>query len=98
MFHKVFVLLERPTVSSEEFVEVYDDNECIAPIMAHKDILEFAQSSKNFIDANFDDENEMNNAAPLSVPTSSETRNTMKSIHSYLDAHSDGEMCNKRTA
>ncbi|GFV08621.1 hypothetical protein TNCV_3868951 [Trichonephila clavipes] len=32
------------TVSSEEFVEVYDDNECIASIMAHKDILVFAQS------------------------------------------------------
>ncbi|GFU66817.1 uncharacterized protein TNCV_894531 [Trichonephila clavipes] len=34
-----------------------------------------------------DDENEMNNAAPLSVPTSSDMRNVMKSIRSVLEAH-----------
>uniref|UniRef100_A0A8C4RFJ1 HTH CENPB-type domain-containing protein n=1 Tax=Erpetoichthys calabaricus TaxID=27687 RepID=A0A8C4RFJ1_ERPCA len=56
-------------------------------------ILEFVQSSKNIIDADSDDENEMNNAAP--VPTSSEMRNIMKSMRSYLDAHSNGEMNNK---
>ncbi|GFS51469.1 hypothetical protein TNCV_549241 [Trichonephila clavipes] len=33
--------------------------------MADKHILEFVQSSKNIIDAYSDDENEMNNAAPL---------------------------------
>ncbi|GFV73013.1 putative DD41D transposase [Trichonephila clavipes] len=41
--------------------------------MADKDILEFVQSSKNIFDADSDNENEMNNAAP--VPTSSEMRN-----------------------
>ncbi|GFW37358.1 hypothetical protein TNCV_859651 [Trichonephila clavipes] len=61
--------------------------------MADKDILEFVQSSKNIIDADSDVQNEMNNAA--SVPISCEMRNTMKSMHSYLDAHSNGEMNNK---
>uniref|UniRef100_A0A8C4RRF5 Tigger transposable element-derived protein 4 n=1 Tax=Erpetoichthys calabaricus TaxID=27687 RepID=A0A8C4RRF5_ERPCA len=93
MFEKVSVLLDCPTVSSEEFVAVDDDNVCTAPIMADKDILEFVQSSKNIIDADSDDENEMNNAAP--VPTSSEMRNIMKSMLSYLDAHSNDEMNNK---
>ncbi|GFT28977.1 hypothetical protein TNCV_3586391 [Trichonephila clavipes] len=40
--------------------------------MTDKDILKFAQSSKNINDADSDEENEMNTAAP--VPTSSETR------------------------
>uniref|UniRef100_A0A8C4SEN5 HTH CENPB-type domain-containing protein n=1 Tax=Erpetoichthys calabaricus TaxID=27687 RepID=A0A8C4SEN5_ERPCA len=93
MFEKVSVLLDCPTVSSEEFVAVDDDNVCTAPIMTDKDILEFVQSSKNIIDADSDNENEMNNAAP--VPTSSEMRNIMKSMRSYLDAHSNGEMNNK---
>ncbi|GFV29674.1 SCAN domain-containing protein 3 [Trichonephila clavipes] len=66
------------TVSSEEFVALYDNNECTTPIMADKDILMFVQSTKNIIDADSDDENEMNN-----VPTSSEMRNIMKSMRSY---------------
>ncbi|GFV47059.1 hypothetical protein TNCV_2699531 [Trichonephila clavipes] len=41
-------------------------------------------------DDDSDDENEMNNTAP--VLTSSEMRNIMKSIHSYLDEHYNGEM------
>ncbi|GFS85939.1 hypothetical protein TNCV_1219371 [Trichonephila clavipes] len=49
--------------------------------------------SKNIIDADSDDENKMNNAAP--VPTSSEMRKVRKSTHSCLDAHSNGEMNNK---
>ncbi|GFV48941.1 hypothetical protein TNCV_1093411 [Trichonephila clavipes] len=69
-----------------------DDNVCTAPIMADKEILEFVQSSKNIINADFDDENEMNNAP---VPISSEMRNIMKSMLSYLDALSNGEMNNK---
>ncbi|GFX30674.1 hypothetical protein TNCV_4861981 [Trichonephila clavipes] len=56
---------------------------------ANKDILEFVQSSKSIIDADSDKEYEMNNAAPVS--TSSEKRNIMKSMCSYLDAHSNGE-------
>ncbi|GFT28878.1 hypothetical protein TNCV_3585761 [Trichonephila clavipes] len=47
-----------------------------APIMAGKDILEFVQGSKNIIDADSDDEDEMNNAA--SDTTSSEMRNIIK--------------------
>ncbi|GFU55501.1 hypothetical protein TNCV_2452661 [Trichonephila clavipes] len=43
--------------------------------MAEKDILVLVQSSKNIIDADFDDENKMNNAAP--VPSSSEMMNIM---------------------
>ncbi|GFW29184.1 hypothetical protein TNCV_4132601 [Trichonephila clavipes] len=63
-----------------------DDNMCIVAIMADKDILESVQSSKN-IEADFDDENETNNVAP--VQTSSEIRNVMKSMRSYIDAHSE---------
>ncbi|GFT81834.1 hypothetical protein TNCV_4336741 [Trichonephila clavipes] len=79
--------------SLEKFVAVDDDNVCTAPIMANKDILEFVQNSKNNIVADSDDENEMNNAALDSK--SSEDRNTMKSMHSYLKVHSNGEMENK---
>ncbi|GFY11333.1 hypothetical protein TNCV_4473161 [Trichonephila clavipes] len=46
--------------------------------MPNKDIFEFVQSSKNIIDADSDDENEMNYAAH--VPTSSEMRNIMKKL------------------
>ncbi|GFW52529.1 hypothetical protein TNCV_404571 [Trichonephila clavipes] len=46
------------------------------------------------IDADSDDENEMNNAA--SVPMSSEMRNIMKITRSYLDAHSNGERNNNK--
>ncbi|GFU93352.1 hypothetical protein TNCV_1860821 [Trichonephila clavipes] len=45
------------------------------------------------MDADSDDENQMNNASP--VPRSSKMRNVMKSIHSYLEAHSNSEMNNK---
>ncbi|GFV11702.1 hypothetical protein TNCV_976911 [Trichonephila clavipes] len=62
-------------------------------MMADKDILEFVLSSKNIIGADSDDESEMNNAAP--VPTSPEMKNDMKSMRSYLDAHSYGDMNNK---
>ncbi|GFV87759.1 hypothetical protein TNCV_780411 [Trichonephila clavipes] len=44
--------------------------------MAVRDNLEFVQSSQNIIDADSDDENEMNDA--VAVPASSEMRNTMK--------------------
>ncbi|GFV57484.1 hypothetical protein TNCV_3266601 [Trichonephila clavipes] len=60
---KISVLLECPTESWVEFVAVDNDNVCT--IMADKDILRFVQSSKNIIDADSDDENEMNNTAPL---------------------------------
>ncbi|GFW70229.1 uncharacterized protein TNCV_3337471 [Trichonephila clavipes] len=48
------------------------------PIMADKDILcvKFVQNSKNIIDADSGNENEMNNAA--SVPTLSEMKTIMK--------------------
>ncbi|GFS51743.1 hypothetical protein TNCV_614071 [Trichonephila clavipes] len=61
MFEKVSVLLDCLTVSSKEIVD--DDNVCTASIMADKSILEFVQSSKSIIDADYDDEKEMNNAA-----------------------------------
>ncbi|GFW00626.1 hypothetical protein TNCV_2283721 [Trichonephila clavipes] len=51
------------------------------------------QNSKNSIDADFEDENKMDNAA--SVPTSYEMRNIMKSMRSNLDALSNGEINNK---
>ncbi|GFT14469.1 hypothetical protein TNCV_4004381 [Trichonephila clavipes] len=82
-----------PIVLLEELIAVNDDNVCTAPIMADKGILEFVQSSKNIIDSDSDDENEMNKAAL--VPTSSEMWNVKKSMRSYLDANSNGEMNNK---
>ncbi|GFU16269.1 hypothetical protein TNCV_4422241 [Trichonephila clavipes] len=60
---------------------------------SYKVILEFVQSSKRIIVSDSDDENEMNYAAP--VPPSSEMKSVMKSMRSYLDAHSNGEMYNK---
>ncbi|GFX66742.1 ig-like and fibronectin type-III domain-containing protein 2 [Trichonephila clavipes] len=76
VLEKVSVLWDFPTVSSEEFVAVDDDNLYTAPIMADKDILEFVQGSNNIFDADSDDEKEMTNAAP--VPMSSEIGNIMK--------------------
>ncbi|GFW79362.1 uncharacterized protein TNCV_2477691 [Trichonephila clavipes] len=64
--------------------------------MADEDILEFAQSSKNIIDADSVDENEMNYATP--VPSSSKMRNVMKSTRNYIKALSNGEMNNKMDA
>ncbi|GFX71072.1 hypothetical protein TNCV_3648371 [Trichonephila clavipes] len=52
-------------VLSEEFVAVDDANVCTASITAYKDMLEFVHRSKNIIDADSGDENEMINAAPL---------------------------------
>ncbi|GFT21221.1 hypothetical protein TNCV_2582821 [Trichonephila clavipes] len=71
----------------------YDDNVCTVTIAVDTDILEFVLSSKNTLDANSNDENEMNNAPP--VPKSSEMGNVMKSLRNYLDSHSNGEMNNK---
>ncbi|GFX97833.1 hypothetical protein TNCV_4904841 [Trichonephila clavipes] len=66
---------------------------CAVLIMADKDILVLVQSSKNIIDADFDDENEMNNTASIRI--SSEMRNTMKSTRNCLEADSNGEMNSK---
>ncbi|GFV97472.1 hypothetical protein TNCV_2039801 [Trichonephila clavipes] len=81
LYYWTFLLL-----SSDEFVAVDDDDVCTAPITAYKDILMFVQSYKNILYADSNDENEMDNAA------SSEMRNIMKSMRSYLDAHSNNEM------
>ncbi|GFV17053.1 hypothetical protein TNCV_656061 [Trichonephila clavipes] len=61
--------------SSEEFVVVDIDNVCILSIVADK---EFVQNYKSIIDTDYDDENEINNAA--SDPMSSEMRNIMKNM------------------
>ncbi|GFU85377.1 hypothetical protein TNCV_2386811 [Trichonephila clavipes] len=73
LFEKVSVLLDCLTISSAELAAVNDDDVCITPSVANKVILEFVKSSKNIIDSDSDDENEMNNAAP--VPSTSEMRN-----------------------
>ncbi|GFU55705.1 hypothetical protein TNCV_1650061 [Trichonephila clavipes] len=76
----------------EEFVVIDDENVCTAMITIDKDILEFVKISTNVIDADSNDKNEMNNAAP--DPMSSEMRDIMKNML-CLDAHSNGEMNNK---
>ncbi|GFY00516.1 uncharacterized protein TNCV_2139131 [Trichonephila clavipes] len=48
------------------------------------------KSPQNNINTDSDDYNEMNEAAP--VTTSSEMRNIMKSMRSYLEVHPNGEM------
>ncbi|GFS99481.1 hypothetical protein TNCV_4534501 [Trichonephila clavipes] len=55
-FEKVPLLLNCPTVSSEEFV-TDDDNERTVLIMADNGILEFVQSSENILDADSNEEN-----------------------------------------
>ncbi|GFW76562.1 hypothetical protein TNCV_2681791 [Trichonephila clavipes] len=70
------------SVSSEEFVAVDDDNGCATLTMVEgKDTMEFVQSSKDIIDIDSGDENEVNNAAL--VPMSSEISNIMKSMYNY---------------
>ncbi|GFW05898.1 DDE_3 domain-containing protein [Trichonephila clavipes] len=64
---KIRAGLDCPTISLEEFVAVEDEYVCTTPVMVEKDILEFVQSSKNFIHADSDGENELNNAASLSL-------------------------------
>ncbi|GFX82044.1 hypothetical protein TNCV_2572411 [Trichonephila clavipes] len=81
-----------PTVFSEEFIAVNNHNVCTAATMTDKDALAFVQSTENTIDVDSKGENEMNNAAPVS--TSSEMRNAMKSMRSYLGIHSNGAMNN----
>ncbi|GFX38723.1 hypothetical protein TNCV_1170531 [Trichonephila clavipes] len=61
-----------------------------ARMMADKGIFELVQSSKHIIDADSDDENEINNADPISTPFV-----IMKSMRSYLGAHSNSKMNNK---
>ncbi|GFV68209.1 uncharacterized protein TNCV_1874911 [Trichonephila clavipes] len=61
--------------------------------MADKEHFGVCSELKKSIDADPDDENEINNPAP--VPMSSEMRNIMKSLRNYLDAHSNREMNNK---
>ncbi|GFX68602.1 hypothetical protein TNCV_1800151 [Trichonephila clavipes] len=70
--------LDCPIVSSEEFVAVDDDNVCTGLFMPDKEISEFVHNSKIINDADSDDENELNNAAP--VPLSSEMRNVIESF------------------
>ncbi|GFS96968.1 hypothetical protein TNCV_4178301 [Trichonephila clavipes] len=71
------VILDCTTVLSEKFIEV-DDNVCTASMMTYKHILEFVQVSKIIMDADFDDENEMNDAGPVHM--SSKMRNVMTHI------------------
>ncbi|GFV58544.1 rho guanine nucleotide exchange factor 17 [Trichonephila clavipes] len=84
---RVFVSLANGEIviysrDQNEFITLDDDNVCTAPIMADKHILEFVQSSNNIIDADSEDKNEMNIAAP--VPISSEMRNVINFIPTVL--------------
>ncbi|GFS88673.1 hypothetical protein TNCV_1462611 [Trichonephila clavipes] len=76
--------LDGSSVLSEEYIEVEDDNVCIALIMTDKDILELDLSSKNIINADSENENEMDVADP--VPTSFEMGKVLKNMHTNLDA------------
>ncbi|GFW24017.1 hypothetical protein TNCV_4950611 [Trichonephila clavipes] len=51
----------------EEFIAVGYDDGSTATIRADKDILEVVQSLKNIIDADSNDENEVNKAAPAAT-------------------------------
>ncbi|PRD20751.1 UNVERIFIED_CONTAM: hypothetical protein NCL1_53732 [Trichonephila clavipes] len=54
-------------------------------LIAGEDDYGLFKAQKNIIQADSDDKNEMNKAAP--VPTSFEMRNIMKNVFIYLDAH-----------
>ncbi|GFV91746.1 uncharacterized protein TNCV_4763111 [Trichonephila clavipes] len=77
---------------SEEFVAVNDDKVYTA-LNLTKTFWGLTKAEKYILDADSDDENKMNNAAPN--PTLSEMRNIIKNMCNYLDAHSNGEMNNK---
>ncbi|GFW48549.1 uncharacterized protein TNCV_1111081 [Trichonephila clavipes] len=75
--------LKRPPVGVVWMLGVY-------PNYGKQRLFAVYSKLKNIIDADSDDESGTNNAAP--VPTSSEMRNIMKSMRSYLNVHSNGEM------
>ncbi|GFW51014.1 hypothetical protein TNCV_3592961 [Trichonephila clavipes] len=56
--------------------------------MADRDILEFVQSSKNIIDADYDDENEMNKSSCSHIIRNEECQENSKN---KVDADFDGE-------
>ncbi|GFT22062.1 hypothetical protein TNCV_3271231 [Trichonephila clavipes] len=68
---------------------------CVAIPSCFDSIVEWDThvSSLVTIRLNFDDKNEMSNAAL--VPIATENRNIIKSMRSYLDVHSNEEMNNK---
>ncbi|GFW20626.1 DDE-1 domain-containing protein [Trichonephila clavipes] len=84
------LLFDCPIISLEKFVAEDDDNMYTVPILAEKYFLKNVQRSINIIDTDSDDENEMNNAVPF--PTSSEMRNILKTMRSYLDTQTNGGM------
>ncbi|GFY11814.1 hypothetical protein TNCV_1530061 [Trichonephila clavipes] len=61
---------------------------CVQPQLRKAKAFWSLFNDKKIIDADSDDKNEMNNAAPVS--RSFEKRNVMKSMRSVLDAHSKG--------
>ncbi|GFX58034.1 hypothetical protein TNCV_4047921 [Trichonephila clavipes] len=66
-----------PLHASEPLLQLGPDS-----LMFHRTLRLVVHSSKNYAAADSDDEKEMNIVAP--VPTSSEMRNVMKSMRSYL--------------
>ncbi|GFW75093.1 uncharacterized protein TNCV_447981 [Trichonephila clavipes] len=92
-YEKICAILYCPAISSEKFVAVDHENLRTTSAMADKGIWSLFKAQKDIIDVDSDDENEINNAPH--VPTSSEIKNIRKSVRSYLDAHSNGEMNNK---
>ncbi|GFU60030.1 uncharacterized protein TNCV_3238091 [Trichonephila clavipes] len=76
--------LDFPIGSSEDYIKVEDDNVCVAPIMADKDIFVSDRSSKNIIHADSDDENDMNDEDP--VPTLFEMRKFINDCTTYAQA------------
>ncbi|GFX49117.1 hypothetical protein TNCV_3077351 [Trichonephila clavipes] len=87
MFEKVSVLMSYPKLYIIGKVHCSFVIVCTAPIMTEKDILEFLQAQK--ISSMKTPTTKMvsidDNAVP--VPASSEIRNIMKSMRSFLDAH-----------
>lgn len=91
MFGKATALLDCPTLSLNEYVAV-DDDVCTAPIMTEKEIVEIVQNPNDstYVDSDDESENGISDAVP--VPSTSEMRKIIKSMRSYLNAQSNGEM------
>ncbi|GFX85791.1 hypothetical protein TNCV_2471931 [Trichonephila clavipes] len=88
MFEKVFVLFECPTVLSEGFAAIDDDKVYTTQLRQTTTLWSMFKAKKNITEAESDDKNEMNIAAPVLV--SSKMKNIMKNMRNYLDATSNG--------
>ncbi|GFU42969.1 hypothetical protein TNCV_3141131 [Trichonephila clavipes] len=92
MFEKVSILLDCPTASLEEFVPVDEYcNVCTAAIIADKKHFGVWSKLKKYIDADSDDDDVMQNAAPVfpdksrfSIPNDSQCKFSWREVGKWF--------------